>query len=132
MPIHGNVWIMSWFRRKKLPNRLFMIYTAFAMAGAFSFMMTESLRSLYFETRYQAQDQIYSSLQDYYIECPAEEPTLATAKGNGSLPRGGLQRCISPWALPHNGVRFSGPSLEAIVKTRFFNVKNTIRLKLRI
>jgi hypothetical protein len=109
-----------------------MIYTAFAMVGTFSFAALESLQSTYIDLLYQGHDKIFSSPQDYYIQCPAEEPALTAARGNSSLPRGGSQRFIFPWVLLNYGAGFSGPSLAAIDKTQFFNVRNTIRLNLRI
>jgi hypothetical protein len=122
---------MNWFCRERLSSRLFIFYAALAIAGAFSFTATEALRSIYVDL-HPDQDKIFSSPHEYYIQCQAEESTLGAAKGNNSLLRGGLQRFISPWALPNYGDGFPGSSFVTIAQTQFFNVKNTIRLKLRI
>jgi hypothetical protein len=107
-----------------------MLYTVLAMVGAFSFAATESLRSIYFEIQNQVQDRIFSSPQDYYIECAAEEPAPAAAKGNPS--RGGVQRFVFLPASSNYGTKFSTPSCMIISMTPIPDVKNTIRLKLRI
>jgi hypothetical protein len=107
-----------------------MLYTVLAMVGAFSFAATESLRSVYFELQSQIQDKIFSSPQDYYIECAAEEPAPAAAKG--SLSKGGFQRFVFPPASSNYGTNFSTSSCAIISTTQFFDLKNTLRLKLRI
>jgi hypothetical protein len=123
-------WAMSWFRRKRPPNLFFMFYAALAMVGAFSFAATESLRSISFEIQTQAPDRIFSSPQDYFIESAAEEPAPAAAKGNAF--RGGFQRFVFPGASSNYGADDPGSSFVTISKTRFFDVKKIILLKLRI
>jgi hypothetical protein len=107
-----------------------MFYTVFAMVGAFSFAATESLRSIYFEIQSRIQDRIFSSPQDYCIECAAEGPALTAAKGN--LSKGGFQRFVSPPASSNYGTKFSTSSCAIISTTQFIDLKNTIQLKLRI
>jgi hypothetical protein len=107
-----------------------MFYTALAMVGAFSFTATESLRSINFEIQTQAQDRIFSSPQDYFIECAAEEPAPVAAKGSSF--RGGFQRFVFPGASSNYGTDDPGSSFVTISKTQFFDVKKVILLKLRI
>jgi hypothetical protein len=121
---------MYWFCRKGLPGCFFMIYTAFAMVGAFSFSSAESLRFISFERQEQVRDDMFNSPQDYCIPCPAEE--LVAAQGSSFSPRGGLQRFVFFWTLPDYGTNFYGPSPAAITGAQFFDAKNNILLKLRI
>jgi hypothetical protein len=118
------------FRRKRPPKLLFVLYTALTMAGTFSFAAAESLRAANFEIRNSLREGTFSPARDYYIECAAEEPAPAATKG--TLLRGGFHRFPPPRASSNSGADYPGLAFAVISKTRFFDAKSAILLKLRI
>jgi hypothetical protein len=124
---------MSLFARKKLPCLIFTVYTALAVIGAFSFAAVDSLRAVDFELG-EPGNRIFGSLDTYFVQSPAEEPTLVV-KANGtqfSPVRVGFQRFASTFGLLNIGNAFSKSSFAANANIHYINPKNTILLKLRI
>jgi hypothetical protein len=111
-----------------------MAYTALSVLGAFSFAAVEPFQAVQCEIENKTQDKIFSSLGNFFLQHPAEEPTITT-KSDGarfSPLRMGFLRLTSLSGSPVNGKPHSKSSLIAGTKTQYSKSKNNILLKLRI
>jgi hypothetical protein len=111
-----------------------MAYTALSVLGTFSFAAVEPFQSVKFEIENKTQDKIFGSLGNFFLQHPAEEPTIIT-KSDGTrfspLPMG-FQRLVSLSGSPISGKPCSKSSVIAGTKIQYSDLKNNILLKLRI
>jgi hypothetical protein len=123
---------MVWLARKRLFCLTVMAYTALAVLV--SSAVAEPFLAVQFEIRNNSPDTISASLEDFFIQNPAEQPAIATKLGSsGFFPlHVGFQRIAFLSGLPISGTSHSKASMAAGTQTRYGDLKNNILLKLRI
>jgi hypothetical protein len=111
-----------------------MAYTALSVLGTFSFAAVEPYHPVKFEIENKTQDKIFGSLENYFIQHPAEEPTIITKSGSAQFSplRMGFQRITSLLGSPVSGKPYAKSSIITSIKVHYNDLKNNIPLKLRI
>ncbi|MDR3343676.1 MAG: hypothetical protein LBT14_13025 [Treponema sp.] len=132
--IYGMVMGMVWFVQKRLFCLILMAYTALSVLGTFSFAAVEPYHSVKLGFENKAQDKTFASLENFFLQQPAEEPTIITKSGSTRFSplRIGFQRLTALLGSLINEKPYSKSSHITGTKTQYSDLKNTILLKLRI
>ncbi|MDR3335265.1 MAG: hypothetical protein LBT13_10345 [Treponema sp.] len=125
---------MVWFAQKRLFCLIVMAYTALSVLGTCSFAVVEPFHAVKSEIANKTQDKIFGSLENFFIQHPAEESIIITKSGSTRFSplRIGFQRLASLLDSLINEKPYSKSSIIAGTKTQYSDLRNNILLKLRI
>jgi hypothetical protein len=123
-----------WFAQKKLLCLILMAYTAISVLGTFSFAVVEPYHAVESEIKNKTQDNTFGSVENFFIQHPAEEPVILAALGSARFSplRMGFQRIASLLGTLISGKPYSKSSTIASIQIHYSDIKNHILLKLRI
>jgi hypothetical protein len=123
-----------WLARKKLLCLVLMTYTAISVLGTFSFAALEPYHLVESEIANKTQDKIFGSVENFFIQHPAEEPVIHATLGSARFSplRIGFQRIAPLLGSLISGKPYSKSSAVASIKIHYSDIKNNILLKLRI
>jgi hypothetical protein len=119
---------MVWCAQKRLFCLIITAYTALAVLGTYSGAAVEPYHAVQCEIENKTQDKIFGSLENFFIQHPAEEPAIITKLGSTRF-----SPCIASLVgSPISGKPYAQSFHINGTKTQYHDLRKNILLKLRI